>query len=108
MPDPIINSVSTTEPITPAAGETSATNPAGAAVTGAVSPPAADQVDVTQTETLLQSIIQAASAVPGIDQSKIDELKTAVASGTYQANQQTIAQKIVELEALLVTAGRVR
>jgi negative regulator of flagellin synthesis FlgM len=108
MPDPI-TSVSTTEPITPAAGETAAPGSAGAAVPQApAGAPGADLVDVAQTEALLQSIVQAAGTVPGVDQAKVDELKQAIASGTYQANPQALAQKIVELEALLVTAGRLR
>jgi negative regulator of flagellin synthesis FlgM len=108
MPDPI-NSVGTTGPITPAASEAGATSTAGAAVTQtAASTPSADLVDVAQTEALLQSIVQAANAVPGVDQAKVNELKQAIASGSYQANPQALAQKLVELEALLVTAGRVR
>jgi len=108
MPDPI-NSVSTTNPIAPAVGDAGAANSTGAAAPQtAVSAPGADLVDVAQTEALLQSIVQAAGKVPGIDQSKVAELKQAIASGSYQANPQAMAQKIVELEALLVTAGRVR
>lgn len=108
MPDPI-NGVSTANPITPAAGEAGAANATGAAAPQtSVSGSGADLVDVAQTEALLQSIVQAAGNVPGIDQSKVAELKQAIASGSYQSNPQAIAQKIVELEALLVTAGRVR
>ena len=108
MPDPI-NSVNTTAPITPAAGEAGAAGSAtGAASQAAAGTPSADLVDVGQTEALLNSIVQAATAVPGIDQSKVDEPKQAIASGSYQVNPQALAQKIVELEALLVTAGRVR
>jgi negative regulator of flagellin synthesis FlgM len=108
MPDPI-NSVSTTDPITPATGEAAAASTAGATLPETQqSAPGVDLVDVAQTEALLQSITQAASAVPGIDQTKVAELKQAIASGTYQANPQALAQKLVELESLLVTAGRVR
>lgn len=108
MPDPI-NSISTANPIAPAVGDAGAANSTGAAAgqtAGSVS--GADLVDVAQTEALLQSIIQAANAAPGVDQSKVAELKQAITSGTYQANPQALAQKIVELEALLGTAGRVR
>ena len=107
MPDPI-NSVGTTGPITPAASEAGATSTAGAAASQTAVTPTADLVDVAQTEARLQSIVQAANAVPGVDQAKVDELKQAIASGSYQANPQALAQKLVELEALLVTAGRVR
>jgi negative regulator of flagellin synthesis FlgM len=111
MPDPI-RGVSTTDPATPtnsagqtgSAQSTDATNAANAAVTPAATS-GADLADVGQTEALLQSIIQAASNTPGIDQGKVAELQQAIASGAYQANPQSIAQKIVELEAQLGTAG---
>jgi negative regulator of flagellin synthesis FlgM len=112
MPDPITG-VSNTNPVTPAnstgqtgaAQSSDATNAADAASTAAAAAGGADLADVGQTEQLLQSIIQAASNTPGIDQAKVAELQQAIASGAYQANPQSIAQKIVELEAQLGTAG---
>ena len=112
MPDPI-RGVNTPSPITPATstGQTSSTNSTGS--TDSASPTASagsnvDLADVAQTEPLLQTIIQAASNTPGIDQAKVSELQQAIASGTYQTNPQSIAQKIVELETLLGTAGQVQ
>jgi negative regulator of flagellin synthesis FlgM len=112
MPDPITG-VSNTNPVTPAnstgqsgaAQSSDATAAADAAGTAAAAAGGADLADVGQTEQLLQSIIQAASNTPGIDQAKVAELQQAIASGAYQANPQSIAQKIVELEAQLGTAG---
>jgi negative regulator of flagellin synthesis FlgM len=109
MPDPI-RGVNTPDPVTPttSAGQAGSTQSTDAAANAANTPAAAggaDLADVTQTETLLQTIIQAASNTPGIDQSKVAELQQAIASGAYQANPQSIAQKIVELEAQLGTAG---
>jgi negative regulator of flagellin synthesis FlgM len=112
MPDPITG-VSNTNPVTPAnstgqagaAQSSDATAAADAASTAAAAAGGADLADVGQTEQLLQSIIQAASNTPGIDQAKVAELQQAIASGAYQANPQSIAQKIVELEAQLGTAG---
>lgn len=113
MPDPITG-VSNTNPVTPtnSAGQAgSAQSTDGANAANAANTPAAaasggaDLADVGQTEQLLQSIIQAASNTPGIDQAKVTELQQAIASGAYQANPQSIAQKIVELEAQLGTAG---
>jgi len=112
MPDPITG-VSNTNPVTPAnstgqtgaAQSSDAANAADAASTAAATAGGADLADVGQTEQLLQSIIQAASNTPGIDQAKVAELQQAIASGAYQANPQSIAQKIVELEAQLGTAG---
>jgi negative regulator of flagellin synthesis FlgM len=114
MPDPI-RGVDTPNPIAPttaptttgATGSTQSTD--NAANTGASTPAAAtDLADVAQTETLLQNIVQAASNTPGIDQSKVAELQQAIASGTYQANPDSIAQKLVELEGQLGTAGQLQ
>ncbi len=115
MPDPI-RGVSTPDPITPASTAAGATGAAqttdataaaaAAAVTAAVPP--ADQADVGQTEALLQTILDAANNTPGIDQAKVSELQQAIASGAYQVNPQSIAQKIVELEAQLGTAGQLQ
>lgn len=112
MPDPITG-VSNTNPVAPAnstgqagaAQSNDATSVADAAATAATAAGGADLADVGQTEQLLQSIVQAASNTPGIDQAKVADLQQAIASGAYQANPQSIAQKIVELEAQLGTAG---
>ena len=112
MPDPI-RGVDTTNPVPPttanqtgAAKSTDAT--ANTADATAATSSGVDLADVGQTEALLQTIIQAASNTPGIDQAKVSELQQAIASGAYQANPQSIAQKIVELETLLGTAGQVQ
>ena len=113
MPDPI-RGVGTPSPVTPvsteqagAAKSADATD-AASTVASASASSGADLADVGQTEALLQTIIQAASNTPGIDQAKVAELQQAIASGAYQANPQSIAQKIVELESLLGTAGQVQ
>ncbi len=115
MPDPI-RGVGTPDPVTPvstgATGSAQSTdgtaNAAAAAAAATPAAPAADLADVGQTEALLQTIVDAASNTPGIDQNKVNELQQAIASGAYQANPQSIAQKIVELEAQLGTAGQVQ
>lgn len=111
MPDPI-RGVTTTDPVAPTtsagqAGAAQSTDGAAAANAANAQPASAgvDLADVGQTEALLKTIIQAASNTPGIDQAKVAELQQAIASGAYQANPQSIAQKIVELEAQLGTAG---
>jgi flagellar biosynthesis anti-sigma factor FlgM len=108
MPDPI-RGVDTSNPVTPTStGQTGSAKPADAANTSASATSGADLADVGQTEALLQTIIQAASNTPGIDQTKVSELQQAIASGAYQTNPQSIAQKLVELENLLGTAGQVQ
>jgi negative regulator of flagellin synthesis FlgM len=108
MPDPI-RGVSTPNPVTATStGATGSAQTAEATNAPTTTSTGADLADVTQTETLLQTIIQAASNTPGIDQAKVSELQQAISSGTYQTNPQSIAQKLAELENLLGTAGQVQ
>lgn len=115
MPDPI-RGVGSSDPVSApsvagqagSAAPADAANPAAASAAQAAATPGVDLADVTQTEALLQNIIQAASNTPGIDQAKVNELQQAIASGAYQANPQSIAQKLVELEAQLGTAGQLQ
>ena len=82
MPDPI-RGVDTPNPVTPTStGQTGSAKPADAANTANASASAtsgADLADVGHTEALLQTIIQAASNTPGIDQTKVSELQQAIA-----------------------------
>jgi negative regulator of flagellin synthesis FlgM len=108
MPDPI-RGVNTPNPVTPTTtGATGSAQSTDDAVNAATGSGASDLADVGQTEALLQNIIEAASNTPGIDQSKIAELQQAIASGTYQVNPDSIAQKLVELEGQLGTAGQLQ
>jgi negative regulator of flagellin synthesis FlgM len=66
---------------------------------GAVIP--VDTADLTRAEALLNAISLASANVPSVNQSRIAELQQALNSGTYQANPQLIAEKIVEIEGLL-------
>jgi len=109
MPDPI-QGVTTPNAVapasTPATGTTQSSDAAASAPASTTAN--ADIADVAQTEALLQSIVEEAAKVPGADQAKIALLQQAIASGAYQANPQSIAQKIAELEVLLGTAGQVQ
>jgi negative regulator of flagellin synthesis FlgM len=109
MPDPI-QGVSTPDAVAPTSTPPTGTTPNSDAAASAPASTTAstDVADVTQTEALLQSIISEAAKVPGADQAKIASLQQAIASGAYQVNPQSIAQKIAELEVLLGTAGQVQ
>src|ERR1700722_14692803 len=120
MPDPIqgvntagaVRPATSTGPVAPAkpADQTGAGGPAAAAGTAPSAGAAAkvDLADVGQTEALLNTILQAASGVSGIDQAKVAELQQAIATGPYQADPQMVAKKFMELESLLAAAGAVR
>jgi negative regulator of flagellin synthesis FlgM len=97
MPDPIQG----TSPIDLAgvasAGQPKAAPPAATNAPGA----AVDSADLSRAEALLTTISQASAAVPSVDRTRVAELQQALNSGTYQANPQLIAEKIMEIEALL-------
>jgi flagellar biosynthesis anti-sigma factor FlgM len=50
---------------------------------------------------LLQSIAEAASSIPAVDQVRVANLQQAILSGTVKINPQQIAQSFAELETLL-------
>lgn len=106
MPE-AIRGVNTTAPVSAAnaAGQTGNTKTVEAEAASSASTSGVDSADVAQTEALLQTIVKAASDVPGIDQEKVAALQQAISSGAYQANPQAIAAQLVELEALLNAAG---
>ena len=116
MPDPI-RSVDTSNPVTPTTAPTttgatgapqSTDNAASATGASGTTAAAVDLADVGQTEALLQNIVDAASNTPGVDQAKVAELQQAIASGNYQVNPDSIAQKLAELEGQLGTAGQLQ
>jgi flagellar biosynthesis anti-sigma factor FlgM len=106
MLDPI-HGVNTPDPV--GVASTGQAGTAQAAVS-TVPPPAGtgvDSADVAKAEALLAAIKKAADAVPAIDQARIAELQKAINSGIYPPNPQQIAQKIVEIEALLGSKGKI-
>jgi negative regulator of flagellin synthesis FlgM len=104
-----IRGVGTTNPISPAtAGQAGSARSTDAAAPAASTSAGADLANVAQTEALLQTIVEAANNVPGIDQAKIAELQQAIASGAYRSNPKAIAAKMAELEDLLAAAGVTR
>jgi flagellar biosynthesis anti-sigma factor FlgM len=64
-------------------------------------PSRSDTADVASTTALLATIVEAAAAVPMVDQERIAQLRQAIASGTIEARPQQISQSVVALEALL-------
>jgi len=106
MPDPI-QGVNPTDPLGVASAEQAGSPPTAVRTeqSGASTP--VDSADVAWAEALLTTIAQAAAAVPPVDQTRVAELQQAINSGTYQANPQQIAQKIIEIETLLASRGKV-
>jgi negative regulator of flagellin synthesis FlgM len=100
MPDPIrgASPIDLTEVVS--AGQTAATQSAATNAPAAAATPV-DSADLSRAEALLTTISQASAAVPTIDSTRVAELQQALNSGTYQANPQLIAEKIMEIEAFL-------
>jgi negative regulator of flagellin synthesis FlgM len=103
MTDPIrgLPGSSPADGINPATGTkpghgTAATTP-GSGGQGA----AADSVDVADTRSLLQTINDAAAAVPTVDQNRVDALRQAIRNGTYRVDPQAVAKGLLNSETAL-------
>jgi len=108
MPESI-RGVGTAGPVSPASpGQAAQARASDAGTAAGTTGAGADLADVAQTEALLQTIVEAANKVPGIDQAKVAELQQAIASGAYRSNPKAIAEKMAELEGLLAAAGVAR
>jgi flagellar biosynthesis anti-sigma factor FlgM len=66
-----------------------------------VTPTAVDSADLSRANTLLTAISQAAASVSTIDRMQVGQLQVQLNSGTYRADPQLIAEKIMEIESLL-------
>ena len=60
-----------------------------------------DLTDVSKTEGLLQVMAQAAATVPAVDEARVNELRDAIAGGTFQSDPQVIAQRMAQWETAL-------
>jgi negative regulator of flagellin synthesis FlgM len=100
MPDPIRGASPIDLPEVVSTGQTGASQTAATNASAAAATPV-DSADLSRAEALLTTISQASAAVPSTDRTRIAELQQALNSGTYQANPQLIAEKIMEIEALL-------
>jgi negative regulator of flagellin synthesis FlgM len=63
--------------------------------------PAVDSADLSRAEALLTSISQTSATVSAVDLTRVSQLQEMLNSGTYRADPQLIAQKIMEIESLL-------
>jgi negative regulator of flagellin synthesis FlgM len=63
--------------------------------------PAVDSADLSRAQALLATISQASAGIPSVDRVLVGQLQEALNSGTYRADPQLIAEKIMEIESLL-------
>ena len=89
--------------------ETSAINPSGGAKSGPASSAspgpgtsiAADSANVTQTQTLLETINSVVSALPTVDPNQVSALQQAIATGSYKIDPNNLAKQLIDTEKLL-------
>jgi negative regulator of flagellin synthesis FlgM len=55
-------------------------------------------VQITDSARQLAALEQAIRAFPDVDQAKIDQIRNAIANGTYQVSPERIADKLMQLE----------
>ncbi|MGH8443878.1 MAG: flagellar biosynthesis anti-sigma factor FlgM [Solimonas sp.] len=71
----------------------------GTPTAAAVSPvPQQDSLSLTDDALLLQQTAAAASAASGVDQGRIDAISRQIGDGSYRADAQTIAARLMKSE----------
>lgn len=103
-----INGYNSSQPIAPAKGSNSGVQgvdktqtDATAAVSGAASTAAADQVNLTGSARTLQKLGEAVAAAPVVDTAKVAAVKQAIQNGTYQVDAGSVADKLLQSESEL-------
>ena len=66
---------------------------------------APDSVSLTQSARQLQELEAQARSMPAVDPQRVDAVRDAIDTGTLQVNPDRIAQKLMQFEAYLPTAG---
>jgi flagellar biosynthesis anti-sigma factor FlgM len=66
---------------------------------------AVDTADLSRAQAVLTTIAQSSATVSSVNRLQVAQLQEALNSGTYQANPQLIAEKIMEIESLLSSSN---
>ncbi len=64
-------------------------------------PSSADTVSLTETSSQLRSIESSLSALPVVDTQRVEAIKQSIADGSYQIDAQSVANKLIDFEAIL-------
>lgn len=71
----------------------------------AARPATQDTVDVTDAARMMQRLEAMLAAAPSTDQSRVEEVKRAIASGAYQIDPERIAAQVARLERDIFARG---
>jgi negative regulator of flagellin synthesis FlgM len=74
----------------------------GATSTDATVPPAGDIVNITPSALLLAKLEEIVRAAPAVDADKVGAIKTAVSTGAYQIDDQSVADNMIRLDRELL------
>jgi len=64
-------------------------------------PSTADTVSLTETSAQLRSIESSLAALPVVDTQRVEAIKQSIADGSYQIDAQSVADKLIDFEAIL-------
>jgi len=64
-------------------------------------PSTADTVSLTETSAQLRSLESSLASLPVVDTQRVEAIKLAIADGSYQVDAQTVADKLIDFEAIL-------
>jgi len=66
-----------------------------------VCPGSADTIDITKTTQDIKSAVAAGTATPVINEDRVAAIKSALQSGSYNANAGRVAEKMLQFESQL-------
>ena len=64
-------------------------------------PVASDSVTLSADSTRLREMTEQLSALPEVDEGRVEQLRQAIADGSYQPDSERIADKMLSMEAQL-------
>ncbi|MGD8497414.1 MAG: flagellar biosynthesis anti-sigma factor FlgM [Chromatiales bacterium] len=98
-----INDVSHSQPQKPGEGQTAgeAQGKAGAPNRAGSPATASDTVTITQTAQQLNEMHDALATVPVVDTQKVQQIRAAIESGSYEVRPERIAEKLLSIEEQL-------
>lgn len=91
------NQTKNTKAETAKAGSATKTDSAATVNTGAGSK-AADKVSISSQAKVLSDLESKLSQLPDVDMERVDKLKQAIADGSYQVNEQSVADKMLNAD----------
>jgi negative regulator of flagellin synthesis FlgM len=65
-----------------------------------IAPGSTDKVSLTEMASKLQSLERSLADVPQVDKQRVESVREAIDSGTYQVNDHRVAEKLIQFESM--------